>query len=87
MFLKKKKVKNGGGKFENKSFDRSKIDDKPEFDLVTIYEKCIDEMTLQQSKRDQIITIYLAMFSFVVSYVLPNEAINYIMKGLVFFRF
>ena len=85
MFFKKKKAKSSGKKFENKTFDRNKIDNEPEFDLVTIYEKCIDEMTLQQAKRDQIITIYLAMFSFVVSYILPNEMMNFIMKGLVFF--
>ena len=72
-------------KFENKTFDRNKIDNEPEFDLVTIYEKCIDEMTLQQAKRDQIITIYLAMFSFVVSYILPNGMMNFVMKDFVFF--
>ena len=48
-------------KFEYTFFDDKKISDKPEYPLDTIYEKCIEEMTLQQSKRDQIITVYVAM--------------------------
>lgn len=85
MLLVSKKQKDGGERFKNTRFDTNKIDTKPKFDLVTIYEKCIDEMTLQQSKRDQIITVYLAMFSFVVSYVLPNDLMDSFIKGLVFF--
>ncbi len=83
FFLRKKQ--DDGGPFENTSFDANKIDAKPKFDLSTLYEKCIEEMTLQQSKRDQIITIYLAMFSFVVSFVLPNDMMGFFIKGLVFF--
>lgn len=79
----KEKTKNGG-QFENKYFDESKVDDMPKYDLVTIYEKCIDEMTLQQSKRDQIITIYLAMFSFIVPFALSSEQLDLFAKGFVF---
>ncbi len=66
------------------SIDRALIHDEPEFDLNTIYEKCIEEMTLQQAKRDQIITIYLAMFSFIVPFALSTEQLNLFAKGLVF---
>lgn len=72
-------------KFEYTFFDDKKISDKPEYPLGTIYEKCIEEMTLQQSKRDQIITVYVAMCSFVVSYILSSEMLSFFAKGLVFF--
>lgn len=75
----------GGGQFENIGFDKDKIDKSPNYDLATIYEKCIDEMTLQQSKRDQIITIFLAMFSFVVSYTLSSDKLDFLVKGFIFF--
>lgn len=83
MCILRKRQKNGG-QFENKYFDESKVDDMPKYDLVTIYEKCIDEMTLQQSKRDQIITIYLAMFSFIVPFALSSEQLDLFAKGFVF---
>lgn len=72
-------------KFEYTFFDDKKISDKPEYPLGTIYEKCIEEMVQQQSKRDQIITVYVAMCSFVVSYILSSEMLNFFAKGLVFF--
>lgn len=71
--------------FKYTYFDENKISDNPKYDLVTIYEKCIEEMTLQQSKRDQIITVYVAMCSFVVSYILSSELLSFFTKGLVFF--
>jgi len=74
-----------GDKFEYTIFDDKKINDKPTYRLDTIYEKCIEEMTLQQSKRDQIITVYVAICSFVVSYILSSEMLSFFVKGLVFF--
>ena len=72
-------------KFEYAVFDDNKINDNPTYPLDKIYEKCIEEMTLQQSKRDQIITVYVAMCSFVVSYILSSEMLSFFAKGLVFF--
>lgn len=77
--------KSKGEPFENKDFEYGRVNDSPKYDLVTIYEKCIEEMTLQQSKRDQIITVYLAMFSFVVSYILSSSQFDFFTKGLIFF--
>lgn len=70
--------------FENKYFDESKLSDKPKYDLDSIYGKCIDEMTLQQAKRDQIITIFMAMFSFIVPFALSAQQLDTFTKGLVF---
>ena len=72
-------------KFLYEEFDYSAIKKNPTFDLSCIYEKCIEELTLQQSKRDQIITIYLAICSFVVTYVLLSSAFNVLIKGMVLF--
>ena len=82
MCLKKKKATHP---FEYEEFNPRKIDKSPSYDLVTIYEKCIEEMTLQQSKRDQIITIYVTICTLLVSYILSNEVLLDFVKGLVFF--
>lgn len=81
MFFSDKRYK--GKKFSNKKYLTSKVNSKPEYNLDEIYERCIDEMVAQQTKRDQIITIYLAMFSFIVSYVMFSEKLNFELKGYV----
>ena len=81
MCIRKKK---GGEPFKNKRFDERKINDRPKYDLDSIYGRCIEEMTLQQAKRDQIITIFLAMFSFIVPFALSSTQFNLFTKGLVF---
>lgn len=81
MCLFKKQTKPGD--LNIPKLDRYKLNPSPKFDLMTIYEKCIEEMTLQQTKRDQIITVYLAMFSFVLSYILPNDTMDFFFKGMV----
>ena len=39
---------------------------------------------MQQSKRDQIITIYLALCSFLIPFALGEEIIGYELKGIIF---
>lgn len=54
-------------------------------DLNSLHERAIAELTLQQSKRDQIITVYLAMFSFLIPFALSQEILTWQVKGLIFF--
>lgn len=65
-------------------FDVSKLKDKPEYNIEKTYEHAHSELSLQQSKRDQIITIYLALCSFLLPFALGEEVIGYEMKGLIF---
>ena len=44
-----------------------------DLDLSKLYERSIEELSLQQSKRDQIISLYLAMFSFLIPFALSHE--------------
>ncbi len=56
-----------------------------DIDLNSLHERAIAELTLQQSKRDQIITVYLAMFSFLIPFALSQEILTWQVKGLIFF--
>ena len=82
-FIKKKK-KNVSEIFEHKYYVNDKISDSPKYDLAMLYERCVEEMTLQQAKRDQIFTLYLAMFSFLVPFALSTAGIGDIAKGAIF---
>ena len=65
--------------------DESKLKEKKDYDLGGIYERAHSELSLQQSKRDQIITIYLALCSFMLPFALGEELIPFQIKGLMFF--
>lgn len=64
--------------------DDSKIKEKKDYDLKSIYNHAHSELSLQQSKRDQIITIYLALCSFTLPFALGEKIIGMQMKGLIF---
>lgn len=53
-------------------------------DLNALYERACSELALQQTKRDQIITLYLAIFSFLVPFALSLEGLQPFVKGLLF---
>ncbi|MEE1279335.1 MAG: hypothetical protein UHH95_00710 [Oscillospiraceae bacterium] len=55
-----------------------------DIDLNKLYERADHELGLQQSKRDQIITIYLAIFSFLIPFALSMEILSWQVKGLIF---
>lgn len=59
---------------------------KPYLDLnlAELYEKALEELSLQQTKRDQIITLYLAMFSFLIPFALSQESLTWLVKGSIF---
>ena len=64
--------------------DSAKLKENKDYDLGKIYEQAHSELSLQQSKRDQIITIYLALCSFLLPFALGEEMIPITMKGLLF---
>lgn len=53
-------------------------------DLNALYERAFSELGLQQSKRDQIVTLYLAMFSFLIPFALSLDAVTWQVKGCIF---
>lgn len=63
-----------------KSYRRDSID----IDLNELYARANAELALQQNKRDQIITIYLAMFSFLIPFALSMDILSWQVKGLIF---
>lgn len=64
--------------------DEKKIKKNREYNLEELYNHAHSELSLQQSKRDQIITIYLALCSFLVPFTLGEEVITWTIKGLIF---
>ena len=48
--------------FTPKAIDSSLMAEKSDVDLNALYERASSELGLQQTKRDQIITLYLAVF-------------------------
>ncbi len=64
--------------------DSSKLREKKDYNLQEIYKQAHSELSLQQSKRDQIITIYLALCSFLLPFALGEEIIPMSIKGIIF---
>ena len=57
---------------------------KTDINFDDLYEHAHSELSLQQSKRDQIITIYLAICSFLIPFALGEELIDWNIKGWIF---
>lgn len=55
-----------------------------DIDLDAVYQHAFSELGLQQTKRDQIITLYLAIASFLIPFALSMEGISLQVKGLIF---
>ncbi len=56
----------------------------PEFNINTMYQRVFEELAAQQTKRDQLITIYLAAFAFIVPALLSAEKLGLQYKGIIF---
>lgn len=80
----KTEMENVDKEFKNKSIDRNLLKNCPVFDINAMYQRVFEELGLQQSKRDQLITIYLAAFAFVVPSLLSRENVNWIIAGSIF---
>ena len=83
------KAKNGETKNNNDNFIVFKIPEnmkskEPNIDLEKLYELTINELGLQQSKRDQLLTIYLAMCSFLIPFAFSLDIISWQSKGYIF---
>lgn len=70
--------------FKNKEYDQSLKSDSSGVNLENLYSLANAELALQQSKRDQIITIYLAMFYFLLPFALSMDGIGLRVKGFIF---
>ena len=55
-----------------------------EIDLQEIYAECVKELSLQQSKRDQLIAFYLTITGLVSAYLFSSD-INPVVRILIFF--
>ena len=64
--------------------DTSKLKEKQNYNLEEIYDHAHSELSLQQSKRDQVMTIYLALASFLLPFALGEEMIAMRLKGAIF---
>lgn len=72
-------------KFVPKEITLADLNTEHTIDLPKLYERAHDELTLQQTKRDHIITLYLSIFSLIIPFALSLESLNTISKGLIFF--
>ena len=83
------KSKNGETQDDNDNFIVFKIPEnmkskEPNVDLEKLYELTINELGLQQSKRDQLLTIYLAMCSFLIPFGFSLDILSWQNKGYIF---
>ena len=70
--------------FKYREINKALLNNSPDFDINMMYERVLEELTLQQSKRDQLITIYLAAFAFIVPSLLTSQNINWLINGSIF---
>ncbi|MBO5210741.1 MAG: hypothetical protein J6B80_02290 [Clostridia bacterium] len=70
--------------FEHKKLNPTIFKNSPKFDVNEMYSLVVNELGLQQSKRDQLITIYLAAFAFIIPTLLSSDITNWILNGCIF---
>lgn len=58
--------------------------EKRTYNFDTLFKHSNDELALQQKKRDQLITVYLALCSFLIPFTLGEASIDMIVRGLIF---
>lgn len=58
--------------------------EKHHIDLPKLFEQSQNELSLQQSKRDHIITLFISVFSLLLPLALSLEGITSLTKGLIF---
>lgn len=64
--------------------DTSIMKEEKNYNLFELYKEAHSELSLQQSKRDQIITIYMALCSFLLPFALGEEIIPMQIKAVIF---
>jgi len=70
--------------FEPQPIKKSDVKEEHDVDLSKLYERTHSELTLQQTKRDQIITLFFSIFSLLVPLALSIGSLTYVAKGAVF---
>ena len=70
--------------FKNKTIAKEAKNEYSSVDLENLYSLANAELGLQQSKRDQIIGIYLVMFYFLLPFALSMDTITLKVKGYIF---
>lgn len=63
--------------------DQPEMEKYVRVDLNMLYDKAFAELGLQQSKRDQLIALYLTVISLMVTAVLPAVAFDAVTKGVI----
>lgn len=76
-------IKEANEKIKELSMDDA-MEDYIKVELSDLYEKADAELGLQQTKRDQLITIYIALLAFLVPAVLDAEKIEPMVQGFLF---
>lgn len=74
-------------KDKNQPFEPCEITEsekKVEIHWDSIYDKAIAELGLQQTKRDQLITIYIALYAFLIPAILETDKISLRVQGYLF---
>ena len=71
--------------FQPKTLSQSYIKEFHSIDLIKLHEQAHSELTLQQAKRDHIITLYISLFSLIVPLALSLAGLSHLEKGLIFF--
>ncbi len=79
-----KKKKEEPKKFKYNEVNKGLLNNCPDFDINSMYARVFEELGTQQTKRDQLITIYLAAFAFIVPPLLEAENINLNIIGSIF---
>ena len=79
---KSSKQESSGEKIREKKLDKA-MEDYIHIDLHELYEKAVAELGLQQTKRDQIITVYIALFAFLIPAVLEADNMQMWMQGVL----
>jgi len=69
--------------YVNYKVDDSLYDEHKDLRLEKTYELCVNELGLQQTKRDQIIAFYIAIISFVVPQILEMDNAVYKAAGFL----
>ena len=71
-------------KFTNKELKNKDIKIAKNYDFSNLYEHAHSELSLQQTKRDQIIALYLSICTFLLPFTLSQDSISMPAKGLIF---
>ncbi len=72
------------GYFQNRDLRPDQRKTHPDIDLEALYERCVEELGLQQTKRDQIITVFLGLVTFLVPLALNINQVSWAAKGWIF---